>query len=392
MGSYRTYLRRVGGQLRAPILSIFLGIAFVPQLCAGELKVTFVNMGVGDSVLVQTPSGKNILIDGGYSGPGSSVLIPYLKANGITSLDYLVATHRDIDHVGGLNEILSDSTFTVSYVISKDTVPINIGSVPSILLSTVTAPPAITLDLDPALTVKVLSARQGQNPSNNDSIVLKIQYGQVSFLLAGDIQSPVIDELVANFASEFPVTVLKVPHHGSNNSISNNFPSLVQPELAVISGAKDLNNNPDPDTLTKYQTCGIPVLRTDERGHISVRTNGISYSVTTTQYPSSMLTADKVSVHVYPNPAPGSTSPAKATVVYALNGTADSVRLAIYTMSGDLVRERTDITRSNGDNYAEWDLKNGAGQSVVSGLYIVQVEAKMGGTSIFGRAKMAVLR
>lgn len=378
--------------LRHSALWIFLEISFVSLLCAGDLKVTFVNVGVGDAIIAQTPSGKNILIDGGYSGPGGSVLIPYLKANGITKIDYMVATHKDIDHVGGLNEILADPDFSVSYVVCKDTVPINIGPVEKVTLSTVTGSPAFPLDWDPTLSVKALNAREGQNPSNNDSIVLKIQYNQVGFLFTGDIEQPVTDELANDFASEFPITILKVPHHGSKDSISNDFPSKIGPKLAIISAAKDLNNNPDPDTLSKYQSCGIPILRTDERGHITVTTNGISYSVSTSQIPSSMKSTDKVAVHVYPNPAPGNTSPAKATVVYKLNGITDSARLAIYTVSGDLVRERMDITHNNGENFTEWNLKNGAGQEVANGLYIVQVEAKTGESSIFGRAKMAVFK
>ena len=369
-----------------------MGISFVSPLCAGELKVTFVNVGVGDATIVQTPSGKNILIDGGYTGPGNSVLIPYLKAHGITKLEYIVATHRDADHIGGLNDILSDASFSVSYVVCKDTIPINSGAVPKIILSTVTAPPATTLDWDPALSVKVLNAREGQQPSNNDSIALKMQYDQVSFLFAGDIQGTVADDMVNGFAAEFPITVLKVPHHGSNSSISNDFPSKLHPRLAIMSVAKDQNNNPDPDTLVKYRTYGIPVLRTDEYGHITVVTNGVTYSVTTSQIPTSIESVDKVAVRVYPNPAPGTTSPPKATVVYNLNGRTDSVRLAIYTVTGDLVREWADLTHNNDDNFTEWDLKNGAGREVANGLYIVQVEAKTGRASVFGRAKMAVFK
>lgn len=356
------------------------------------------NIGVGDAILIQTPNGKNILIDGGYEDPGESILLPYLRSVGVTRIHHMVATNRDTDHVGGLRAVLSSATFTVDEVLYKDSATTNAGRLDNIpagkgvVIDTVTTT-AQTRAWDPALTVKVLSARDGQSSANNNSIVVKVTYGNVSFLLTGDVETPVVDELLTNFPSEFPVTILKVPHHGSNSSISANFPANVKPELALISGAKDTNNNPDDDTLAAYAAAGIPVLRTDQRGHITVTTNGVSYSVSSTlQSTGVRAVSEGPTVHAYPNPAPGKTVPAKAAIVYDLNGVADEVRVAIYTVSGELVRAWESAPAIVGTNFFDWDLQNGEGDDVVSGLYIVQVEARAAGGVQSGRAKLAVLR
>jgi competence protein ComEC len=365
---------------------------------AADLKVTLVNIGVGDAILIQTPNGKNILIDGGYEAPGRSVLIPYLKSAGVTRIHHMVATHRDVDHVGGLSAVLADSSFTVEQVIYKDTATTNtnrldnIGARPTLVLSTVTTT-ALTLDWDPSLTVKVLNAREGQSAVNNNSIVLKLTYGRVSFLLTGDIATPVTEEILTNFPGEFPVTILKVPHHGSNSSISSTFPKGTGAEIGLISCAKDINNNPDDDTLDAYAQAGIPVLRTDRQGHITVRSNGVTYSVDTSLVDAGVSSvSESPSVHAYPNPAPGKTSPQKATIVYEVNGLTDDVRVSVYSLSGERVREWSGAPNVLGRNFLDWDLKDEDGADVADGLYFLQVEASAGGGSQIGRAKMAVLR
>jgi competence protein ComEC len=366
---------------------------------AADLKVTLVNVGVGDAILIQTPNGKNILIDGGYEDPGTSILIPYLKARGVTRLHHMVATHAHTDHTGGLKAILADPAFTVDQVIYKQantTNPSQLGSTgsrPVLVLPTVTAPPSVELDWDEDLTVEVLAARDIPSAPNDSSIVIKLTYGEVSFLFTGDLEVPFVDDLVNAFPSEFPVTFVKVPHHGSNTSDSALFVARTSPKLALISCAKDQNDNPDDETLDLYAGRGIPVLRTDRNGHIVVATNGVSYSVSTSLFSADVRSVSaEPSVRVYPNPAPANTSPAKATFVYEIGGLADEVRVAVYTLAGELVRAWESAPNAAGSNYLEWDLKNGEGEDVVSGLYFVQVEARAGGGTQAGRTKMAVLR
>jgi competence protein ComEC len=380
--------------------ALIIGLALAAgagAVAAGDLRVTLVDVGVGDAILVQTPGGRHILVDGGYPGPGNSVLVPYLKSRGVQRLHQVVATHQDLDHTGGLNAVLGDSSFQVDYVVYKDTaVPsrlTNLGARPTVVLSTVTAPPAVTLEWDPALDVEVLNAREGQAKVNNNSIVLKVTFRRVSFLLTGDIEAPVIDEVVSRFPDEFPVTVLKVPHHGSNSSVSSLFPSRARPALALVSAAKDINNNPDPDTLDAYASLGIPVWRTDVSGHITVITNGVSYSVVPSrQATDASRASSSIPVHAYPNPAPGRASPAQATVVYELNGAAEDALVTVYALSGVRVRRWEGAPRAAGVNFLEWDLKNDDGQDVANGLYVAQVEAQAGGARLRGRAKIAVLR
>lgn len=383
--------------LRKAIFFVVLLAAGYSVLRADDLKVTLINAGVGESILIQTPGGKNVLLDGGYTGPGNSVVIPYLISRGVTRLHYMIVSSSDSDHSGGLNAILGDNDFTVEQVLYKGANVkarlTNLGSVPAVELPTVINTAPQTISIESGLTVKLLSSRNTESSVNNNSLVIKLVYKNISFLFTGDIETPVVDQIVDNYPTEFPITFLKVPHHGSNSSYSAKFPARIEPQMALISCAKDINNNPDDDTLLVYEVLGIPVMRTDQSGHITIVSNGTTYSVATSLTSTDVTTVSaKPTVHVYPNPAPGTNNPAKATIVYELNGFTDDVRVAVYTVAGELVRSWSGAPKNIGTNYLEWDLKNGSAEDVVNGLYWVQVEARaLSGVQV-GKSKMAVLK
>lgn len=392
---------------------------------AADLKVTVVNVGQGDGIHIQTPSGKNYLVDGGDTSDAKNPpalndptqdfcpMVKYLLDRNIRTLDFILKTNDDHDHYGGLEAVLGTKVSTAAGAANAFTVKAVIFSSSTSKLTnlashTETATVGVSSGTrleslaslagiwDPDLTALVLSPRSfSADPSvNSGSIVLKVTYKQVGVLLTADAESPQESDMIADFPADLPSTVLKVGHHGSRTSSSAAFLNVVKPKLAIISAAPQSFGLPDQDVLTRISTMtGAVVMQTHDFGHITVVTNGVTYSAQTTLVGTDVRSVSNgPDVHVYPNPAPGKTNPAKTTIVYSLNGVADEVRVAVYTVSGELVRDWAGAPRNPGTNYIDWDLKNVGDDDVANGLYIVQAEARTAGGSQFGRAKMAVLK
>lgn len=251
---------------------------------ADELTVHFLDVGQGDSELLQF-AGKNILIDAGTQDTGPKVAA-YLRSHGVTSLDLVVATHPHEDHIGGLLTILRE--FPVRQVL--DSGQIHTTSTFETFLSIIdqknipyaTAQRGQTINLDPRLRIEVLSPpKQSLGSLNENSIVLKVTYGSVSFLLMGDAGIAAEQSLLAsgyNLDSE----ILKVGHHGSSSASSARFLQAVRPAVSIIEvGAGNDYGHPSQKTLSNLQRVGSKVYRTDLNGNIVVTTDGQRYSVST---------------------------------------------------------------------------------------------------------------
>ena len=251
----------------------------------GKLSVYFLDVGQGDSTLVLF-SDKTILVDAGESELGDRV-VSDLKALGVKRIDLLVATHPHSDHIGGMQKVLA--AFPVGQVLDSG-LP-HTSSTYEHFLETIdqknipyrVAEQGQTINIDPALMVFVLSPpkeRFGDDPNTN-SVVLRISYGTVAFLLAGDMGGEGEGSLVR---SGYPLDagILKVGHHGSYSSTSPSFLARVRPETAIIPAGKDNPfGHPHQQTLDLLKGTGVTVYRTDRDGTIVIRSNGMSYSVKT---------------------------------------------------------------------------------------------------------------
>ncbi len=259
----------------------------------GMLEVTAIDVSQGDSLLVVFPNGETMLVDaGGFPGMtnmkrkpqidiGEDVVSPYLWSRRITHLDYAVLTHGHSDHMGGLAAILDNfhpptlwigaepetaEWKLIEKVAARDGVRIvpltrgapdrNIGGAQIRVLAPAT-------DYLPQETA-----------SNDDSLVLEVSYGRHRALLTGDAEKPIESELVASGLLR-PVTLLKVGHHGSKTSSSEEFLNEVQPQFAVISdGYKNQFHHPHPTVLEHLMEHHAAILRTDEQGLITFRSDG----------------------------------------------------------------------------------------------------------------------
>ncbi|MFQ5841642.1 MAG: DNA internalization-related competence protein ComEC/Rec2 [Thermodesulfobacteriota bacterium] len=263
-----------------------------------ELRVAFIDVGQGDSVLVEFPGGKRMLIDGGgfYDDSfdvGRNVVAPVLWGKKIATLHYVVLTHSHPDHFNGLKFIASSFRVdefwenvqdysSVPYLELKDIVARR--RIHRITVHDASAPRLVN-----GVKVEVFNPPQpwmihGRNPwsqTNNRSIVLKITYKNYRFLLTGDIEREAEAQLVKS-GKDLRSDVLKVPHHGSQTSSTRKFLEAVNPSHALFTvGFRNIFNLPSPKVLNRYERAGCRISRTDRDGAVMFETDGEKLSVIT---------------------------------------------------------------------------------------------------------------
>lgn len=250
------------------------------------LVVSFLDVGQGDSTLIQTPSGKNILID---TGPpkANRALFDELDRRGVSRLDMMITSHPDQDHYGSTLAVLRriptaivvDSGFVkgslTQYDLLAETKRQNIPFV------NVTRQhlAGTRQDLGDGVTLNYLAPVTHFQSENDSSIILKIGLGRVGFLFMGDAERGERASLLAN-GSDMQATVLKVAHHGSRNGSDSAFLARVHPEVAVIScGLGNRYGHPHVETLDALRRAGVNIWRTDLQGTINIQTDGKTYKV-----------------------------------------------------------------------------------------------------------------
>lgn len=268
------------------IIMIIISLLVVPTSTAyseakPEMQVHFIDVGQGDSMLIQTPSNKNILIDAGPPKSGKRV-VDYLKKHHIKKIDLLIATHPDIDHIGGLplvmksikvSEILDSgkihSTKTYArylYQIRKHTIPIKIAKQNE------------KIKVDPLLDIRILNSSGESKNNNQSSIALKLTYGDVDFLLMSDVEREQEQALMDTF--NLQAEIMKVAHHGSNTSTSFDFLKHVKPEVAVLTYSKTNDfGHPVNRVIENLYKIDAMIYSTAAFGNVVITTDGKDYFV-----------------------------------------------------------------------------------------------------------------
>lgn len=275
------------------------------------------DVGQGDSILVRTPTGKHVLIDGGgtvtfrKSGEewkerrdpyeiGRKLLVPLLKKRGVQRLDYVILTHDDADHYGGLQAVAeqipikrflfngevkaSDEVFNLFGTLLERGVPMQ------------SALAGMRLDVDDLTRLDILYPRPENhkqlmfvNKQNNDSVVSLLTMEGVHFLLTGDMEGLSEQSILLQGAEgvnkselETGIDVLKVAHHGSKTSTSQAWLDYWQPKMAVISvGEKNVYGHPNAGVISRLESSGSDIFRTDRMGEIVFGTAGGRLTVKT---------------------------------------------------------------------------------------------------------------
>ncbi len=255
---------------------------------SGEgLMVAFLDVGQGDSIFLQSPSGKTMLVDGGEQSAFDTISA-YLDAHDVIGLDVVVASHLHSDHIGGLIQVIDVYPVGAFYYPPFDAESetyYNLLDALNESETTVYSPLASKdafIDWDDEVTVRILSPYQTIYSDFNDtSYILNVTYGDTSVLLAGDATE--LSETLALKAlpnEYFQANVLKVGHHGSNTSTSFKFLDAVDPDIAIIScGVDNEYGHPHEELLLRLQAYGIQVYRTDLDGTITLLLDGANVKV-----------------------------------------------------------------------------------------------------------------
>jgi competence protein ComEC len=265
------------------LVAAFL-FALQPVESAVPQTVTFINVGQGDAALLRDGAGFDVLIDGGRTSAGQTVL-DTLRAQGVPDIDVLVASHADADHIGGLIDVLEADDIPVLSVVYNG-YPGSTATWSAFAAAVTQEGLALTQlqfpqELDwGEMRVYVLNPAGGLvNPETNAaSLVLRVDHGSVHYLFTGDIDSAIEATVVAR---QTPITadVLKVAHHGSKYSSSADFLAAAGAQESVISVGQNSYGHPAPETLDRLAAAGSRVWRTDLSGNIRVESDGLGYLV-----------------------------------------------------------------------------------------------------------------
>ena len=240
-------------------------------------KVHFIDVGQGDSILIETPSGQAILVDGGTASAGQKV-ISYIQAQGITELYGVVATHPHEDHIGGLVHVIKVFPVQNFFMPNKEHTTATFANLVDAVNKSgakrIQAKSGVTFEID-GVSFEFLSPIKFDYRNLNDySAVIKVTHGKNRFLLTGDAEKE--SELYMRLEGHnLRADVLKVGHHGSNTSTSGDFVGMVLPRYSVISVGKDNSyGHPHEHVLNLLEIIKSDVYRTDELGTIVAISDG----------------------------------------------------------------------------------------------------------------------
>jgi len=286
------------------------GTDFVKQqnLPLSKMKVHYIDVGQADATLIEYSQGDEtfaVLIDTGDWN--SSEVVTYLQTNNITDIDIVAITHPHADHIGQLDKIID--TFDVSEVwMNGETTNSQVFSnaLAAIEASNVDYyEPEVgdVFDIGP-LEIAVLNPKSLSGDTNNNSIAIRLQYGEVSFLFTGDGEEEAESEML-NSGANLKANILHMGHHGSKTSTTDSFLKAVQPDIAIYSASDDNQyGHPHIEALNRLEKSAALVYGTDIHGTVIVETDGKTFSIHTNNQGTITHTPPEVETEVVPTPEP----------------------------------------------------------------------------------------
>jgi beta-lactamase superfamily II metal-dependent hydrolase len=380
------------------------------SLAAGNLTITLIDIGQGDATLIQSPSGRSLLFDGGKNGRGTSIVIPFLQSVGVDTLDYMVASHYHEDHIGGLDEVFNaipvrEAVYDRGWSYTTFTYTSYANAVAS---KRQTIVPGQVIDLGEGVTVTCVALNgngQVSSPFDNSSeeneydVCLLVEYGGFDYFQAGDLTGGNTTSYADIETSVGPlvgdVDVYHVSHHGSESSSNPNFMQAVQAEVSVISVGSNSYGHPDQRVLDRLVQYGSFVYQTEVGdggtlppqdlrvvgGHIAIVTDGVNtYTVDGDLWD---IDEDVISsTDIAANPAlrilgnhPNPFNP--ATEIRFESGKPGSSSLGVYDLMGRLVYS-DNFSAVEGINSIIWRGADNRGGSAPGGVYLYMIETPAG--------------
>jgi len=249
----------------------------------------FIDVGQGDSSLFVFSDGKTLLVDAG-SFEARAEVFSTLAAADVDELDCVVATHPHADHIGGMDEVISEYPIKAFYIpdVPDEMIPDDgpyeylEKAISEYYLEPLSPEQGQIILSGEDYQVQVLSDdSQSYNDLNNYSIVLKVTVGETFFLLTGDAEGVFEDELIVS-GQDLESDILHCGHHGAAAATTESFLLAVKPSIGVIScGIDNEYGHPHQETLNRLAASSISIYRTDQDGDIEMQTDGTSVSITT---------------------------------------------------------------------------------------------------------------
>jgi competence protein ComEC len=249
-----------------------------------KLRVDFLDVGQGDSALITMPDGTTLLVDGGGNlldasrRIGETVVSEYLWWRGLNQIDYVLVTHADADHIDGLNDVLNNFTVRTALIAHAPDDDPEFAKFSETLKQTNTHAEKLqagdVIHFGDVEFSVLWPPAGGETSANNDSIVLRLRFGERAILLTGDIEKEAEKSLLATH-QDLRADVVKTPHHGSKTSSTEDFVRATAAQFAIISvGRHSMFGHPHKEVVQRWQSHGATVLTTGECGTITVTTDG----------------------------------------------------------------------------------------------------------------------
>jgi len=255
---------------------------------SNDLEVSFIDVGQADSIFIRFPQGKTMLIDAGNNNDDETV-INYIRAISREKIDVVMATHPHEDHIGAMDDIIENFTIDRFYMprvtTNTKTFKDMLKALENKGLKITEARGGIQIPLDDYAKIEILAPNSDKYESLNDySAIVKITYGDTSFLFMGDAEKDSEEELLAN-GYDLRADVLKVGHHGSSSSSTEEFLRAVSPRYAIISVGKDNDyTHPHKETLNRLAKYNAAIFTTADNGTIRITSNGKDITINKVKY------------------------------------------------------------------------------------------------------------
>ncbi len=262
----------------------------VQSLGPAEIELAVVDVGQGDGIVVRTGDGHAMVVDTGTKGGGKK-LVKFLQRIGLKTADYLVLTHPHADHIAGTGLVLKQTEFKEVWVSgmpsSSKTYARVIEAINKSGAEMKKARRGSRVPLGRHAEIIVLGPQDplvkgSRSDVNANSVILWVRHGEVDFLLMGDAEHETEERVIAvlHKRGQPDFEVLKVAHHGSRHASSKEFLTVVRPDVAVISvAARNRYKHPSPETITRLQSAGAAVYRTDRNGTVRIRSDGKTFKM-----------------------------------------------------------------------------------------------------------------
>lgn len=247
----------------------------------GEAIFHFIDVGQGDAILITCAEG-TMLVDTSVKSARDQ-LVAYLEATGISTIDYLVLTHTDADHIGSADYVIENydvkNILLPNYVATTATYERMLTAMENSDANVICPEPGYTFSIG-ALQNTVIAPNYDYDDANEISIVLKAVYGETAVMLTGDAELGSEADIVKLWSAEaLKCDILKVGHHGSTSSTTQEFLDAVDPDIAVIScGEGNKHGHPHAEILDRLNAKGVKIYRTDLDGDIVFKTDGESFT------------------------------------------------------------------------------------------------------------------